>query len=65
MTTKSKIFLTSSIRTAAKDSLNPMNGFVDRIRKDLPNPCKALFVCSDPNAAELTDIRSGGNEKLF
>ena len=63
--TKSKIYLTSSIRTAAKDSLNPMNGFVNQIRKELPNPCKVLFVCSDPNTAECTDYRAEETKKYF
>lgn len=45
-------------------ALNPANGFVDELRKALPNPCRAVFVASSPDDAERTErfageIRSG------
>jgi dipeptidase E len=35
--------------------LNPDNNFVDKLKEVFPLNCSALFICSDPNAYELTD----------
>ena len=42
-------FLTS--RTCLPDSpaLNPVNGFVDELKKALPRICRALFIASNPD----------------
>ncbi len=47
-------FLTSSPCVAGSPALNPVNGFVDELRKALPGPCRALFICSDPDQPSLT-----------
>lgn len=47
-------FLTSSPCLPDSPSLNPVNGFVDELRKALPGPCRALFVASDPDNPEHT-----------
>ena len=47
-------FLTSSTCLPDSPSLNPVNGFVDELRKALPGPCSALFICSDPDQPSLT-----------
>lgn len=50
-----KCFLTGNFNKANSDELNPENGLVDRLRAALPNPCKAVYVCSAPNSPSLTD----------
>lgn len=57
-------FLTSSPCVVGSPALNPANGFVDELRKTLPKPCRALFIASSPDSAEMTDqfaeaIRTG------
>jgi len=42
-------FLTSSPCLPDSPALNPANGFVDELRRALPGPCSALFICSDPD----------------
>ena len=51
-------FLTSRTDPPGSDhlTLNPANGFVDALRRVFPAPCRALFVCSDPDNAEKTDF---------
>ncbi len=49
------IFLTSSHNTPGQSNLNPANGFADAFRAAVPQPCKMLFVASDPDAPEETD----------
>ena len=56
-------FLTSSPCLPDSPALNPANGFVDELKKVLPGPCRALFVCSDPDRPDRTrgfaeDMRS-------
>lgn len=47
-------FLTSSPCVVGSPALNPVNGFVDELRKALPGQCSALFICSDPDQPSLT-----------
>lgn len=47
-------FLTSSPCVEGSPALNPVNGFVEELRKALPEPCSALFICSDPDQPSLT-----------
>lgn len=47
-------FLTSSPCLPDSPALDPANGFVDELRKALPSPCPALFICSDPDQPSLT-----------
>ncbi len=51
-------FLTSRTDLPNSDhsTLNPANGFKAAILRALPNPCRALAVCSDPDAPEITDF---------
>lgn len=50
------LFLTSSPYLYQHDpaTLNPANGFVDRLKEALPHRPKTLFICSDPNDHERT-----------
>lgn len=47
-------FLTSSPCVVGSPALNPANGFVEELRKTLPESCSALFICSDPDQPSLT-----------
>ena len=51
------LYLTSSpcVPGADRAILNPANGFLDRLRADLPERPKCLVVCSDPNTFAFTD----------
>ena len=42
-------FLTSSPCPPDSSALNPANGFVDELKKALPETCRALFIASDPD----------------
>lgn len=48
-------FLTSSPFTPGAPYLNPANGFLDTLKKALPETSSALFVCADPNRPAYTD----------
>lgn len=48
-------FLTSRTDDPGTGKLNPANGFREELRRCFPEPCRALFVCSDPEARERTD----------
>ncbi len=50
-----KCFLTSSTVIPNTEELNPANGFLDNLRACLPNRCKAVLICSDPDNFERTD----------
>lgn len=49
------VYLTSSpfIDGADRPILNPANGFLERIRADLPENPRALFICSSPEQHDL------------
>lgn len=48
-------FLTSSPFTPGTPYLNPANGFLDALKKALPEKSSALFVCADPDRPAFTD----------
>ena len=43
-----KCFLTSSLLIPNTEEINPANRFFDALKECVLNPCKAVFVCSDP-----------------
>ena len=47
-------FLTSSPFLPDACLLNPANGQIDEMRRTIPNRCRSVFVCSNPNAHALT-----------
>ena len=49
-------FLTGRTDLSGKEELNPANRFVDELRRCFPRPCRALFICSDPDGWEKTDL---------
>ena len=58
-------FLTSSIVIPGTEELNPANRFEEELRLRLPQPCRMLFVCSDPDGHELTDFFAGNVRTTF
>ena len=51
-------FLTSRTDLPDTGELNPANGFVEELQRYFPRPCRALFICSDPEGWEKTDFYS-------
>ncbi len=49
-------FFTSSPMVPDTLDLNPANGFIHRLHLAVPYPCRALYVCSDPEDWEKTDL---------
>ncbi len=49
-------FLTSRTDVPETGELNPANRFVDELRQCFPSPCRALFICSDPDGWERMDF---------
>ena len=58
-------FLTSSTVLPEKGGLNPANRFIDELHKHFPNPCRALFICSDPDGWEETDFYTNATKVEF
>ena len=49
-------FLTSRMDDPKSGGLNPANGFIDELFRRFPSPCDVLYVCSDPEGWEKTDL---------
>ena len=58
-------FLTSSPYDPELNALNYANGFIERLRACLPKPCVVLFICSDPDGWEKTDLYASVTQKLL
>ena len=58
-------FLTSQVNPEGEGTLNSANGFIDELRRCLPDPIRALDVCSHPDAWEITDFYSGLTRGYF
>lgn len=58
-------FLTSSTTVADANTLNPNNCFVDELRQWFPSDCHALFICSDPEHYEITDLYAFAMKSSF
>ncbi|MGM9592851.1 MAG: dipeptidase E [Candidatus Onthomonas sp.] len=58
-------FLTSSPCVEGVSLLNPANGFVEELCRAIPAPCRALFICSDPDNAAFTDRHAGDIRDSF
>ena len=61
------LFLTSSpcIYKHAPATLNPANGFVDRLKAALPQNPRTLFVASSPDDHAMTDFYAGDMAGAF
>ena len=53
-------FFTSSPMVPDTPDLNPANGFIHELHLALPYPCRALYICSDPDDWEKTDLYAAG-----
>ena len=49
-------FLTSRTDLPGTGELNPANRFTDELRRCFPDPCRALYICSDPDGWETMDF---------
>lgn len=58
-------FLTSSPVIGRTAVLNPANGFLEELQKVYSHPRSVLFICSNPDAYELTDMFVASIEKAF
>ena len=58
-------FLTSQVNPEGTGALNPKNGFIDELRRCLPDPIRALDICSHPDAWEITDYYAGITRGYF
>lgn len=58
-------FLTSRCDCPERSTLNPANGFCRTLRGCFPEPCRFLYVCSDPENREKTDFYAAVTRELF
>lgn len=60
-------FLTSSpcVYGAPRAILNPENGFVENLRRTLPDSVRCLYVCSDPGEWDANDRLGGEMAEAF
>ena len=58
-------FLTSRTDLSERRALNPANHFVDELRRCVPEPCRALFICSDPDGRDKTDYYAADVKACF
>ena len=58
-------FLTSRMDDPVTGELNPANSFIEKLRSCFPEPCRALFICSDPEAWETTDYYAAVSKGYF
>ena len=58
-------FLTSRMDDPDTGALNPANRFADALRERLPNPCRALDICSDPDCPEAMDCYAMLTKKML
>ena len=49
-------FLSSSPMIPGTETLNSANGFTLELRRYVPENCRALFICSDPDLPDKTDF---------
>ena len=52
-------FLTSQVNPEDEGKLNGANGFVEELRRCLPDPIRGLNICSHPDSWEITDFYAG------
>ena len=58
-------FLTSQVNPEGEGALNPANGFINELRRCLPDPLRALDICSHPDAWKITDFYAGITRGYF
>ena len=58
-------FFTSSHMVPDTLDLNPANGFIHELHLALPYPCRAVYICSDPDEWEQTDEYAVGTAEAM
>ena len=58
-------FLTSRADIRESGELNPANGFLEELMRCVPNPCRAVDICSDPNNHDITDHYAAATKERF
>lgn len=59
------LFLTSSPCLGWAGDLNPANGFLDKLRAELPHPLHCLLITSAPDDKEMTDRMAWDMREIF
>ena len=59
------LFLTSSFCDREEVAIDPSNGFLDELRACLPSRLRAVFVCSDPDDHDITDLYAASTADCF
>ena len=59
------LFLTSSFCDREEVAIDPSNGFLDELRNVLPARLQAVFVCSDPDDHDITDLYAASTADCF
>ena len=59
------LFLTSSFCLRETVGIDPSNGFLDKLKQCLPDPCRLLFICSKEDDADVTDLYAASTADCF
>lgn len=59
------LFLTSSFTDREAVGIDPAAGFLEELKKRLPRRLKGVFVCSDPEAHDVTDLYGASTADCF
>lgn len=59
------LYLTSSATTGWGGGLNPANGFLDDLRRNMPSPLNCVMITSCPDNAEITDKMAWEFREMF
>ncbi len=46
-------------------TINPANGLAAELRRCLPEPCRALYICSDPDSPAKMDFYAAATRAIF
>ena len=59
------LFLTSSFCLRETVGIDPTAGFLDELKKRLPDPCRLLFICSKEDDPDVTDLYAASTADCF
>lgn len=59
------LFLTSSFCLRETVGIDPTAGFLDEMKKRLPEPCRLLFICSKEDDPDVTDLYAASTADCF
>ena len=58
-------FLTSRTEIKSTGEINSANGFLEELKRCMPNPGRALHICSDPDTHEYMDQKADEVKQSF